>query len=223
MITVLIAERNLILRRGLQAALDAAPGFRIAAEASSLEQLLWCLTGIGHDVLLIEAGFLCQLGMKTLDEYTIGVSAPRIIVHSHVHDPTQGVTALQNGAHGYLTNRCSPLELRTAISQVANGKRYIDNALADELASYLAVSPNALPHLLLSPCELRIYKMLVLGLPLAGIAAQLNLGIQAVHAYKALILEKSASDGIAELVRQATARGRFAHADAFERACVADE
>lgn len=222
MIHVLIAERNPILRRGMQSAL-AVPGFRIVAEAASPAQLLWCLASIGHDVLVIEAEFLRQVDTRTLDEYTAGAPAPGRIVHSYVHDPMQGLAALQNGAHAYLTNRCSPLELRNAIARAAFGKRYIDNALAEELASYLSVFPHALPTLLLSPVELRVYKMLGMGLTLSGIAAQLNLGLQAVTAHKMRILEKLAPDGIAELVREANGRNRLARTGEVDTACSVAE
>lgn len=220
MIKVLVAERNLIVRCGFQSVLANAPECRIVADASSPGQLLWCLAGIAYDILLIEAGFLDQVGLATLEEYAIDVPVPRMIVYSHGHDTAQGIVMLQNGVHAYLTNRCSPLELREAISWVATGKSYIDGALAEEFASYVAVLPSALPQLLFSPCELRIYKMLALGLTLPGIAAQLNSSVVAINAHRARILKKMAPDGIAELVRRAGATEWSIHAGKSDAACL---
>lgn len=199
MIKVLVAERNQMIRYGIQSALEPMPGCRIIAEASSTQQLLWCLGSIDHDILLIEAHFLDELGLQLFEEFSIGVSPPRMIVHG-TQDPTEGVIALRNGARGYLMSRCSAAELREAISQVAAGKRYIDGTLAEELASFLSVSPNALPCLLLTREEFRIHKMLVLGLSLDGIAAQVNMSLQAVRKCKERIRAKLELDGIAELI-----------------------
>lgn len=207
MINVLVAERNRVLRRGIQSVLDAAPAYRIVATATSAEQLLWCLTAISYDVLLIDAELLETVGLQTLEEYAGGASLPAMIVYSHAHDPDQGLLALRRGAAGYLTKRCSPVELREAISRVAMGKRYIDRAFAEELASFLLVSPHALPCLLLLPHELRVYKMLALGLALSGIAAQLNLSIGAVRACQGRIVDKLRGDGIAGFVQSALGGG----------------
>lgn len=207
MINVLVAERNQVLRLGIQSVLDSVPACRVVADATSAEQLLWCFTAISYDVLLIEAGFLETVGLQTLDEYTGNAFLPKMIVYSCAHDPDQGLRALQNGAAGYLTKHCSPVELRDAISHVAMGERYIDRALAEELASFLMVSPHSLPRLLLLPHELRVYKMLALGLALSGIAAQLNLSIGAVRACQGRIADKLRGDGIVGFVQSALARG----------------
>ena len=223
MIKVIVAERNQIVRGGIQSALRDAPECRIAAEATSAEQLLWCFTAISHDVLLIESGFLDMVGLQTLEDYAVGAPAPRVIVHSHAYNPSAGLVALQNGASAYLSNRCSLAELREAIFQVALGRRYIDSAFAKEIASFLMVSPSALPSLLLSSIELRIYKMLTLGLPFSGIAAQLNLSVKAVAIGEARITEKLRLDGIAELVQSALATGVNGRADEVETVCAADQ
>ena len=206
MIKVLVAERNQMMRYGIQSALEPMRGCRIIAEASSTQQLLWCLTSLVHDILLIEAHFLDELGPQLFEEFSSGVSQPGMIVHGR-QDPTQGVIALQNGASGYLMSRCSAVELREAIAQVAGGRRYIDGTLAEELASFLCVSPNALPHMLLTRDELRIHKMLVLGLSLNGIAAQVNMSLQAVGKCKERIREKLELDGIAELIHATLPNG----------------
>lgn len=206
MIKVLVAERNQMMRYGIQSALEPMPDCRIVAEASSTQQLLWCLTSLGHDILLVEAYFLEALGQQLFDDFSTSASPPRMIVYG-TQDPTQGVIALQNGARGYLMSRCSAAELREAVSQVAGGKRYIDGTLAEEFASFLRVSPNALPRLLLDRDELRIHKMLALGLGLDGIAAQVNMSPQAVGKYKERIREKLELDGIAELIHATLPNG----------------
>lgn len=206
MIKVLVAERNQMMRYGIQSALKPMPGCTIVAEASSTQQLLWCMTSLAHDILLIDTHFFNELGPQLFEEFSIGVAAPRMIIHG-TQDPTQGVIALQNGAWGYLMSRCSAAELREAIAQVAGGKRYIDGALTEELASFLCVSPNALPRLLLTREELRIHKMLVVGLSLKGIAAQVNMSLQAVGKCKERIREKLELDGIAELIHATLPHG----------------
>lgn len=222
MIDVLVAEPNQVMRRGIQSILDGS-ACRIVADAASTEQLLWCFTAISYDVLLIEANFLETVGRQTLEEYATGASLPKMIVYSCAHNPDQGLIALQHGAAGYLTKRCSPVEVRDAVSHVAMGEPYIDRAFAEELASFLLVSPSALPRLLLLPQELRVYKMLALGLALSGIAAQLNLSIGAVRACQARIHDKLRVDGIAGFVRSALACGPVARVAEADPACVAGQ
>lgn len=200
MIKVLVAETNHILRGGIQSSLASAADIEIAAEVATPDQLFSSLMKSACDILLIEAEFLQRVTIQALDELLYGQPAPRTIVFSHLNNPIKGLRALQNGAAAYLTKCCSPAELREAIARVAAGKRYIDRTLADELTSFLLVAPNSLPQLLLSLRELQIYKMLILGLTLSGIAAQLNISIHAARFNQARIAEKMQLDGIAELL-----------------------
>lgn len=202
MIKVLVAETNAVLRGGIQSALDTAADIHIVAEVISVEQLLSCLTVLPYDILLIEADFLHRASTQTHDTYLYEQPLPKTIVFSYTNNPAQGLVALKNGVCGYLTKRCSPAELREAITRVAAGERYIDHAFVEELTSFLMVAPNALPQLLLSLRELRIYKMLMLGLGLPGIAAQLGISVHAARFNRERIIEKLQLDGIAALVRQ---------------------
>ena len=204
MINVLIAESKEVLRIGIRSALRANSEIHIVAEITSIEQFLFFFDEIKYDVLLISSEFLQNLSMGLLDECFCNCCRPKVIVLSHVNNPDQGIAALQCGVRGYLTSSCSSAELRQATLQVASGRRYIDRALAEELASFLLVLPSALPKLLLSLREMRIYKMLVIGVSIAGSAEQLNISAKEVTSSSARIIEKMQLDGITELIHNAT-------------------
>ena len=203
-INVLIAEYNELLRVGIRSALRATSEIHIVAEVVSVEQFLFFFDEIIYDVLLISSEFLQKLSMGSLDACFCNCFRPKIIVLSHVKNPDQGIAALQSGVSGYLTSCCSSAELRQATFQVASGRRYIDRTLAEEISSFLLILPSALPKLLLSLREMRIYKMLVIGVSIAGIAEQLNTSVKEITCSSVRIIEKMQLDGISELIHNAT-------------------
>jgi DNA-binding NarL/FixJ family response regulator len=115
--------------------------------------------------------------------------------------------ALKAGADGYITKDSEPEILLAAIRKVAHGGKYIDPALAEEIAYNATFPAQALPHEELSGREFEIFRLLVAGKNINEISQQLILSSKTVSTYKTRIMEKMNIHNVAELVRYAVQHG----------------
>jgi DNA-binding NarL/FixJ family response regulator len=203
LISVLIAERNDVLRLGIKSVLAAHSSISITAEVTNKEELLSALSMMQHDVILIELGFFQSFGMAALKYSDNASPALKVLVHSYAHNLNNGIAVLKSGGMGYLTKHCSPAELKKAILTLAAGKPYISESLSDELAQGICFRPSSLPHLALTSRELQVFKMLVIGMSVTAIAAQLDISVKTVSTYKVRIIEKMQLPGVSGLVQYA--------------------
>ncbi|MGC6633257.1 LuxR C-terminal-related transcriptional regulator, partial [Escherichia coli] len=91
-------------------------------------------------------------------------------------------SALDSGAHGYLTKRCGPQELVQAVRAVYQGGCYL---CADAMKA-LRQTPEKEDALhSLTPREREIFNLLVQGINVKAIAVQLNLSHKTVHVHRA--------------------------------------
>jgi len=117
--------------------------------------------------------------------------------------------ALDAGARGYLSKNASPDELVAAVRRVAEGGRYIENEIAQELALQ-TVSPGGpvLPQLTVR--EVEILRLLADGRSLTEIADALALGYKTVANACTGIKAKLGVSRTADLIRYAIGIGMAA-------------
>jgi DNA-binding NarL/FixJ family response regulator len=113
----------------------------------------------------------------------------RIVILTVVQDAQFPRRLLQSGALGYLTKGCAAEDLLQAVRTVARGQRYLDAAVAREMA-LSAVDGEASPLESLSSRELEVALMLARGLAVNEIAKRLHLSAKTVSTYKQRLFEK---------------------------------
>jgi two-component system uhpT operon response regulator UhpA len=116
-----------------------------------------------------------------------------------VHDsPAMVEKALELGALGYLTKRCSPDELIQAVRTSANGGCYLTPDIAMKLAS-----PRPFQQALsrLTKREYEVSELLATGLDVKAVAAELGLSHKTVHVHRANALDKLAVKNNVELAK----------------------
>jgi DNA-binding NarL/FixJ family response regulator len=98
--------------------------------------------------------------------------------------------------------------LVAAIRQVADGKRFIDYTITEQMM-YAASTPMAhiLPHERLSERELHVLKLFAQGMGVGEIANQLFISHKTVSTHKARLMQKMHISTNAELVRYVADHG----------------
>ncbi len=100
-----------------------------------------------------------------------------------VHDsPALIEQALQAGAKGFLSKRCSPDELIAAVRTAAHGGCYLTPDIAQKLACN---SQDPLTNR-----EREVAQLLARGLEVKAIAEQLGLSPKTVHVHRANLMDK---------------------------------
>jgi two-component system invasion response regulator UvrY len=108
--------------------------------------------------------------------------------------------AMTAGASGYLTKDSPPTELVKAVGEVMAGRRYLNPAMLDELATNPQPDRSQPAHEVLSDREYQVLRMIASGLTVSQVAARLMLSVKTVSTYRARVLGKMNMNTTAELM-----------------------
>jgi DNA-binding NarL/FixJ family response regulator len=90
---------------------------------------------------------------------------------------------------------------------VANGKKYVSAAVAEQLANAIDEDLDKPPHEKLSDREYQTLVMISSGKTLTEISEELNLSVKTVSVYRARLLEKMRMKNNAELTHYGLKHG----------------
>ena len=202
MTRVIIADDHTLFRFGLKQMLESFEGISVVAEAANAEQTLAAASAVEADLLISDLTMPGTSGMQLIEQLHQRHPALPLLILSMHDEPATVRRALQAGAMGYLTKESSAELLRSAVSHVAAGERFIPPSVAESLA-FESVRPSSLPHETLSQRERQIFKMIAQGDTLSHIAEQLHLSPKTVTTHKTHLMEKLAIGNNADLIRYA--------------------
>ncbi|GAA1780729.1 response regulator transcription factor [Nocardioides hankookensis] len=132
---VLIADDNPIVRMGLVALLDNAPGLELCGEAADGREALALALERRPDVTLLDVRMPGADGLSVIGDL---VPITRILMLTHSDEPDVISRALAAGATGYLLHGSfDPDELVRAVSDAADGQMRLSPAAAAVLAGGL--------------------------------------------------------------------------------------
>ena len=200
---ILLTDDHAVVRQGLKQILAAE--FRKAefGEAGNAAEAIEKIWRESWDVAVLDISMPGRTGLEVLKE--IKRSRPRLpvlVLSMHPEDQF-AVRLLKAGAAGYMTKESAPAELVGAVKKVMAGGRYVSPALAEKMASYLAVDVQNPPHERLSDREFHVLRLIASGKPVSAIAKELSLSVKTISTYRARILEKMGMANSAELTHYA--------------------
>ncbi len=202
MIRVLIADDHPLLRRGMAQVLGATGEIEVVAEADSAEAALQALAKAEVDVAVLDVNMPGRSGLEIVPEIRELYPRTAILILSQYPEEQLAVRAIRAGASGYLTKESAPDLLISAVTKLAQGRRYLSENVADLLATRVS-SSGGQPHETLSDREYQVLCLIASGRGVTEIGAQLNLSPKTVSTYRARILEKMGLESNAELTRYA--------------------
>lgn len=199
-IRLTIADDHQIVREGLRNLLAAMGGIEICCELADGDALLRAVMSCGKNcnLFLVDLS-MPQGGIEMIRKACEIKNDVRILVLSMHNDSALARQAMQTGARGYVTKDCNHQTLMNAIHTVADGGKFIDPALIDNMDK----SFDRAPHDKLSAREKEILKLLIDGQPLNHIAELLGISAKTVSAHKGNLMVKLEVDNYADLLRYA--------------------
>jgi DNA-binding NarL/FixJ family response regulator len=204
MIKIILADDHHIVRQGLKQLLALAPDMSVVGEAANGQELLILLEMVKCDILLLDMTMPGLSGVDLIRKIKENFPSTSILVFS-MHNESQLVSrAMKAGAVGYVTKDSDPEKLALALRKVANGGKYIDPMLVDELVRFQGFGlGNATPHERLSEREFQIFQLLIAGKSVTAIAESFSLSSKTISTHKLRLLQKMQMTSIAELTRYA--------------------
>ena len=179
MIKIALIDDHQIVRSGFAQLLNLEPDLRVVAEFGNAADALAGLPGSGVQLCVCDISMPDQSGLDLLRQLPAGLAVVMLSVHD---SPALIEQALQTGAKGFLSKRCSPDELIAAVRTAAQGGCYLTPDIAQKLANS---SRDPLTNR-----EREIAQLLAQGLEVKSIAEQLGLSPKTVHVHRANLMDK---------------------------------
>jgi two-component system invasion response regulator UvrY len=203
MIHVLIADDHAIVRQGLKQILAETEDMVVQGEAETGVDAVRLAREGEWDVVLLDISLPDKNGIEVLKQLKREhPKLPVLILSTHPEDQ-YGLRALKDGASGYLSKQSAPVQLVTAIRQVASGRKYVSPELTQQLANAVGRDLERPPHDSLSDREYETLRLIASGKTLTDIANELSLSVKTVSVYRARLLEKMQLKNNAELTHYA--------------------
>ncbi len=208
MIRVAIADDHTVVRQGLKHMIESDPELTLVGQAVDGLEVMALVRQTEMDVLILDVSMPGRSGIELLSMIKSERAKLPVLILSMHHEDQFAVRAIKAGALGYLTKGCETAEMIHAIKKISTGSPYITSAVAERLALEVGTlhSGDQL-HKTLSDREFQIFKLLVDGLSVAGIAQSLCISNKTVSTYKTRILQKMNFSSTSDLIHYAIDHG----------------
>lgn len=208
---ILIADDHSIVRSGLKRMLEGGFPDVVVGEATNTVELLQAVKSKEWDAVILDVALGAESGLAALPRVKELRPKLPVVVLSMYGERQFVMRALADGASAYLTKeRAADEELFRAIRTVCAGRRYLGEALAEQLADHIAggsSSNPASPHQTLSSRELEVFLLLAAAKTVSEIAERLGISVKTVSTYRTRILEKMTLQSTAEIIQYAVRNG----------------
>lgn len=205
-IRVFLIDDHALVRTGMKMILSSEIDIDVIGEAASGEEALPLIRKLVPDVVLCDLHLPGVSGLEITERIARGDKGPRVVIVSVLEDGPLPKRLMEAGASGYIGKGGDATELIRAVREVARGKRYLGNNIAQNLA-LLNVGGDTSPFDVLSPRELEVAMLLTQGLRQEDIAKRLNLSAKTINTHKTRLFEKTGVQDNIALARLAAQYG----------------
>jgi len=203
---ILIADDHGIVRRGLQQIIALRANWTVADEVSHADEVLPALRRQHFDVVILDISLSDRSGIDLLASIHAELPSLPVLMLSMHAEQQYAIRCLRAGAAGYIQKDTSPEGLIAAIERVASGRRYVSQAVGEQLAAQLVLGDKE-PHERLSDRELEVFRLIAVGRTATDVAEALNISVKTVSTYRARILEKTGFGSNADIISYAIRNG----------------
>jgi len=185
-IRIVIADDQPLYRRGLEVAIGLEPDFELAAEASTVADVVRAAFDHRPQVLVTEVSLAGEDTVKACAAVVEASPATKLVRLTDSEDPQHLFEALRTGASGYLLKSMRIAEIIDAIRQVAGGAVVVPPPMSTWLLAEMSrLGTESPPTETMSPWglsrrELEVLRKVARGRSNAVIAAELFLSVNTV-------------------------------------------
>src|SRR6185295_14849660 len=216
MVSVVLADDHVVVRQGLRALLESDPNVVIAGEVSNGLEAVDMVTSRKPTVLITDMMMPGLDGLAIAQKLSRLKLNTRVIILSMYGDQAYVLTALTNGAAGYVLKESCGAELFQAIREVVAGRRYISPGISEaSIGSFTSMGTmlqtaqagSAEIQDKLTVREREILRLFVEGVSSSDIASRLKISSRKVDSYRANCMKKLGLSTHEDLIRYALQRG----------------
>ncbi len=209
--TIVIADANVLFRRGLKTVLSAGDGFAVVDEASDIDEALSKVRTLAPDVLIMD------LAMVKSDSHdsTIAIRQTQpstVLLCLTRQDGEQELeAAVGAGAQGYMRRDAKPAQMIAAVQQVARNRGDWNplglSRIVPDLQALAKTSDRYHRGTPLTSREQEVVRLLSEGKTVRQVALDLSLSMKTIEAHKLNLMRKLDIHNRASLVEYAVRSG----------------
>jgi DNA-binding NarL/FixJ family response regulator len=199
-IEVLSVDDHPLLREGLAAVIDGAPGMRMVAQAATGAEAVQAFRLHRPDVTLMDLRLPDMSGIDALIAIRAEFPDARIVMLTTFDGDVEIQRALAAGARGYVLKTLPPRELAGVVRDVHAGRKRVAVDAAAKLAQHMGDET-------LTPREVEVLRHVATGTRNREIGNRLAITEETVKAHLKHIMEKLGAGDRTEAVTIALRRG----------------
>lgn len=205
---LLLAHELTLPRAALRFLLESEVGIVVVAEADNADRLQEQLNAHRPDLILMTLSQRAGFGSSLIESLQRQYPKTRILALSSHDELSFARLLMAAGAAGYVSERSSVAELRSALREVAHGHTYIDSSISDRadpttLGKMKSLEARQKPSSFLSKRETEVLRMLAQGFTNQQVADALTLSVKTAETYRVRLTRKLGVKSRAELFRYA--------------------
>lgn len=191
MIGVVVCDDHPMVREGLRAVVNDAPGFEILAEATTGEEAVELTLELLPDVVVMDLHLPGINGIEAIRRITGALPSVAVLVLTMFEDDDSVFSALRAGARGYLLKGAGQADILRSLEAVRTGQAIFGPSIASRVLAVSAARPEGEPLFPeLTDREREVLCLVAKGLDNAGIARKLVVSQKTVANHVSNIFSK---------------------------------
>jgi two-component system response regulator NreC len=201
-IKVIIADDHQLFRDGVISILNNDKDFEVVGEVGSGEELLSVLSEKLTDIVLVDLSMPGINGQEVIQIAKTKFPHLKFIVLTMHDDGQYVVKSVRSGAFGYLLKNADEKELKHAIKEVHEGRKYFNRHITELMIANMSVASGD-GQLELTPREMEILKLVSQGRITKEIADTLCVSTRTIETHRVNMMKKLGVQNTAELITKA--------------------
>jgi len=204
-ISVVLVDDHEIVRIGFKRLIETTIDINVIGEASNGEDSYHLVDDLNPDIIIMDINMPGIGGLEAISRLYKRNPKIKIIaltVHETEPFPTRVLGA---GAKGYLSKRCVPQELISAIRSVHSGGTFITTQVIREMSKTPGAEETAINRL--TAREFQVFSMIAEGRSAVEIGDDMNLSHKTIHSHRANVMKKLKLKTTANIVQFAILQG----------------
>ena len=201
-VTVGIVEDHEEFKKSLVFLVSSVTDYRVLWSNGSVEEAM--LNKEGPDVLLLDINLPRITGLEAIQPFKNKWPDTKIVMLTILEDEFNIMTAIKNGADGYILKKTNPQKILEAVQQVFDGGAALTPMVAKQIMSFFQPEKKEKEHVsVLTRREQEILSYIVSGITNEQIAMELFISTQTVRNHIKNIYEKLQVHSKAQVVAKA--------------------
>ena len=189
MISVIIVDDHVVVRKGLRLLLEQQPDIAVVGEGGDGEQAIRLAADLVPDVALLDLLMPKVDGVTAVREIKRITPSTQVIVLTSYYEDDQIFGVIKAGALSYLLKDVSPEELVAAVRAAVQGESKLHPMVAARLLREVQRRDQS-PLAELTPREVDVLTLIARGRSNYEIASELGIGERTVKTHVSNILSK---------------------------------